>query len=235
MVQIATKLESATFLARPNRFVGEILINGQKELCHILNPGRMITFLIPGASVLVERREKPNRKLHYSLVYVEHPKTLILCDAQIMNNIVKEALYEKKIPEFAQTKLIQPEVKYGHDMHSRIDFLLDKRRYIEVKSSNYMDSNIGYFPDAPSERAQKHLIELMEISKREPEFEAWVFFVAQRTDVNAIHPFDSIDPEFGRLLRESVKKGVHIKCFSIDFQSKGLVAHLGRELPLLLD
>ena len=45
-------LMKGTFLARPNRFVGEIEYKGKKELAHIHDPGRLKELLIKGAEVL---------------------------------------------------------------------------------------------------------------------------------------------------------------------------------------
>ena len=70
---------------------------------------------------------------------------------------------------------IKPEYKYGN---SRIDFLVEteeKKVLIEVKGVTLKEGETARFPDAPSDRAVKHLEEL--IRAVEEGWEAYVFFV----------------------------------------------------------
>ncbi|MDN5311937.1 MAG: sugar fermentation stimulation protein [Thermoanaerobacteraceae bacterium] len=64
------------------------------------------------------------------------------------------------------------------------------------------------FPDAPTERGTKHLLELIE-AKREG-FGAGVFFVIQREDAKFFSPNDAMDPAFGKALRAAARVGVDI-------------------------
>jgi sugar fermentation stimulation protein A len=235
LVKIADKLHEGLFVSRLNRFVGEVDLNGDKILCHILNPGRMVHFLKPGTNVLLAHRPSPTRKIPYSLIYVVGEKSPILIDSQIPNSIFFEALQARLIPQFAETRLIEKERPYGHDLRSKIDFLLDQHIFIEIKSSNYEEKGIGYFPDAPSLRAQKHVKELIEVLEKNDQNQAWVIFLAQRTDVSEIRPLDKIDPEFGRLVRYGVKKGVKTAAFMLDFLNNGCEIRLGKELPVNLE
>ena len=111
---------------------------------------------------------------------------------------------------------------------------MDSKIYLEVKSTNYDDNGIGYFPDAPSIRAQKHLKELTELVKLNHNLKAYIFFIAQRTDIMKIRPFDAIDPEFGRLLRIAHNEGVNLRAYSIVFIDNGLEIQLGSELNISL-
>lgn len=235
MVIIAKNLEEAKFISRENRFVGIIEINGRKEKCHILNPGRMIKFLIPGAQVLVENRASPKRKLAYSLLYVKLPQTLILIDSIVPNAIVEEALQQNKVKELIPITEIKREVPYGTNHKSRIDFLLNNRIYLEVKATNYVEDEIGYFPDAPTLRGQKHLEELIKLKKELPDSECVVLFLGQREDIKKIKPFDKIDPEFGKLLRKASKQGVQLLGYGIEFSNGGKTAEIGSSLSVVLD
>jgi sugar fermentation stimulation protein A len=233
MVIIAKELISAVFVERLNRFVGIISINGVNHKCHILNPGRMIKFLTPGAKILVEDRTDPKRKLSYSLIYVIGEKSLILIDSIVPNQIVKEALINRKIKEFKLAKEIKWEQKYGQKKRSRIDFLLDSNIYIEVKATNFCADRVGYFPDAPSTRAQKHVKELTHIIQSN-QGQAAVIFLSQREDIEEIRPFDEIDPKFGILLRQAADLGLVLLAYSIKFINGGLQAELGKEIPVVL-
>lgn len=234
MVAIARNLIPAVFVSRENRFVGTIKIENEYYPCHILNPGRMVEFLKPNCSILVESNSNPHRKLKYSLKYVVTPSSLILIDSIISNKIFLQALQERKIPEFEHVTLIKPEQPYGNGLHSRIDFVLDNNIFIEIKSTNYMVDHIGYFPDAPSQRAQKHVQELINLVINQPHLKSYIIFIAQRTDIKEIRPFDRIDPKFSSLLREGFKKGVKISAFSIKFYDGGMFAELGASIPVHL-
>ena len=234
MVKIAQKLEKALFINRENRFVGTIKIHNRVEKCHIMNPGRMIHFLIPGAQVLVEDRSSPTRKLRSSLLYVLHPDSLILIDSQLPNAIVNEGLHNKKLVEFNNVQKIQREIPYGTEMRSRIDFLLDDSIYLEVKATNYVENQIGYFPDAPTKRGQKHLQELMAIQNSQNGIQTYVLFLAQRTDIEEIRPFEKIDPKFTRLLHKAKKSGTEILGYSINFKKNGSEVYIGSSLPIEL-
>ena len=58
------------FLARPNRFVAKVNINGQIETVHVKNTGRCRELLVPGAQVFLEKGSNPNRKTAYDLIAV---------------------------------------------------------------------------------------------------------------------------------------------------------------------
>ncbi|MHA1674347.1 MAG: DNA/RNA nuclease SfsA [Promethearchaeota archaeon] len=236
MVQIARKLEHATFIDRENRFVGTVDIQGQIHKCHILNPGRMVKFLIPGTQVLVENRSSPKRKLDYSLLYVIHHESLILIDSIAPNAIVNEALHQKKLEPFLHVRKIRREVSYGLNNKSRIDFLLDDDIFLEVKATNYEENHIGYFPDAPTTRGQKHVKELIHIVKLNPKSQkkCYILFLAQRTDIRSIQPFDTIDPVFGRLLREAEQVGIILLGYSIIIKENGKKVVLGDPIPVEL-
>jgi sugar fermentation stimulation protein len=235
MVQIAQHLEEAIFLRRENRFLGFVQIAGTEMPCHIANSGRMQTFLVPNARVLVERRTDPTRKTPYSVLYTILPETLVFIDSIAANRIVLEAIQNHQIKQFEHAMIIQPEQHYGDASKSKMDFLIDSHIYIEVKSTNYAKNSISYFPDAPSSRACRHLEELMNILRKDPKNETWVILLALRTDTKEIHPFDTVDPEFGRLLRLGVKKGLKVLGFQIRIEQNGLFAFFGKELPVILD
>ena len=70
------------FIARPNRFVAQIELDGQTEICHVKNTGRCRELLLPGAAVYLERAASPARKTGWDLVAVEKGARLINMDAQ---------------------------------------------------------------------------------------------------------------------------------------------------------
>ena len=59
------------FLARPNRFIAHVVIDGREEIVHVKNTGRCKELLIPGATVYLEKGMNPARKTPYDLIAVE--------------------------------------------------------------------------------------------------------------------------------------------------------------------
>jgi len=247
MVKVAERLVKGRFIERPNRFLGIVQMNKKKRIkCHIPNPGRMEKFLKKGTEVLPEHRPSPRRKTQYTMLYVKKDGFLILIDSILSNKIFREALEKQKIPEFRKYKMIEAEKPYGKNRKSRIDFLLDERVYIEIKSVNYQEQEKGYFPDAPSKRAQRHLKELSQIARNakidheSPEkkglnsSQAWVVFLVQRNEIQSVSPFDEIDPTFGQLLRKGLKMGLKTRAYKIRFTEQGKSAFLGKEIPVLI-
>ena len=50
------------FIARPNRYLAEVSIEGKTELAHVHDPGRLKELLYPGNKVLIRKAENQNRK-----------------------------------------------------------------------------------------------------------------------------------------------------------------------------
>ena len=77
------------------------------------------------------------------------------------------------------------------------------------------------FPDAVSERATKHLKELIRLKRRG--HRAALVFVIQRGDCDYFRPADEIDPEYGRWLRRAVKAGVEALPYVANVTPQGIV------------
>ncbi len=102
--------------------------------------------------------------------------------------------------------------------------------FVEVKNVTLVDGRRALFPDAVTTRGQKHLRDLMEIvagGKR-----GVIFFVVQRGDAESVSPADSVDPEYGRLLRLAVNSGVEAIAYQA-LVSPGEI-RLSHRLPVIL-
>ena len=82
---IYANMVPGTFLARPNRFIAHIEINGQKETVHVKNTGRCRELLPVGASVWCQYSDNPSRKTRYDLITVRKGSRLINMDSQAKN------------------------------------------------------------------------------------------------------------------------------------------------------
>ena len=195
--------KTAPFGSRPNRFTAIVELDGQKETVHVKNTGRCRELLLPGAEVVLEKSDNPNRKTKYDLISVR--KENIGCvniDSQVTNKVMAEWL---KTQDYT---LIRPEYTYGD---SRIDFYMEKgeERYLmEVKGCTLEIDGIGYFPDAPTERGIKHLKELAKAVGKG--YHAILAFVIQMNGITEVRPNMATHPAFGKALEEAKEAGVEV-------------------------
>ncbi len=98
---------------------------------------------------------------------------------------------------------------------SRFDFLLEapgkRPLLVEVKSVSLCVDGLGLFPDAPTVRGTRHLVELTNVSSLG--LDACVVFIAQRQDVIKVSAHKQMDPEFAKALDEAGKAGVKILAY----------------------
>lgn len=196
----------AVFLERPNRFIAYVDIDGHKETVHVKNTGRCRELLQKGVTVYLEKSDNPLRKTQYDLVAVLKGERLINMDSQAPNKAVGEWLLQKKL--FPDLICVKAETKYKN---SRFDFYVEcenKKAFIEVKGVTLENGGVVAFPDAPSERAVKHVQELIEA--KQDGYEVYVLFVVQMKNVKYLIPNEITHPEFAEVLRRAAKEGVHV-------------------------
>lgn len=196
-------------MSRPNRFIANVEIDGKIEVCHVKNTGRCRELLLPGAKVLLEESDNPNRKTRYDLVQVYKDRALVNMDSQMPNYLVKEWI--EKGDFFPEVTKLQTEKKYGN---SRFDLYVEyqgKKAFIEVKGVTLEINGMARFPDAPTERGIKHMRELSRCI--EDGYEAWIFFIIQMGGVTGFGPNWVTHPEFGEELIRARNSGVHVEAW----------------------
>ena len=193
------------FLARPNRFIAHVEIDGRQEIVHVKNTGRCRELLVPGAQVWCQESSNPSRKTKYDLIAVQKGQRLINMDSQAPNTAVREWLASGGLGQLENLKA------ETHQGDSRFDFSFTKDGipcFLEVKGVTLENDGICAFPDAPTERGVKHLQCLTRLAKAG--FGAYVLFVIQMKNVRYLHPNDATDPAFGAALREADVSGVQL-------------------------
>ena len=184
---------------------------------HVKNTGRCQELLVPGTTVYLEKSSNPNRSTAYDLVAVEKGDRLINMDSQAPNKVVEEWLWKKEL--FPDLILVRPETKYGN---SRFDFYVEtagdascgreaEKIFIEVKGVTLEENGVVRFPDAPSDRAVKHVEELVEAGRAG--YRVLVIFVIQMEDVDYFTPNVRTHPEFARALQKAASEGVEILAY----------------------
>lgn len=219
-----SRIVEGKFISRLNRFVAVVDVGGRQETVHVKNTGRCKELLLPGARVWLEDSGNPNRKTRYDLVVVQKEGLgLVNMDSQAPNKVVREWL------ETQEFSLIRAEYSYGK---SRIDFYMEGQpnnefwqeaaflpfsprserpfpRYLmEMKGCTLEVGGVGYFPDAPTERGVKHLLELAEASRKG--YRCIAAFVIQMEGVREVRPNVETHPEFGLALEAARAAGVQV-------------------------
>lgn len=222
------QIKEAVFLERPNRFIAYVDLLGKKETVHVKNTGRCRELLRKGATVYLEEGSGTQRKTAFDLVAVKKGDRLINMDSQAPNKAVGEWLSKKEL--FPDLVKVRPETKY---QNSRFDFYLEtknKKIFMEVKGVTLEEDGVVSFPDAPSERAVKHLKELVD-AKRDG-YEAYVMFVIQMKGVDYFTPNARTQPEFAMALQEARREGVVILAYDCEVTPDAMA--IGSPVPVRL-
>jgi len=232
-MRLPQPLYSGVLIRRYKRFLADVeLESGETVTAHCPNSGSMKGCAVPGNRVLLSLSSNPKRKLAYTWELVRADGLWVGINTSLPNRLTSEGIELGTVEELAGYDTIRPEVRYGKD--SRIDLLLSGPVglcYVEVKNVTLVNGNVARFPDAVTLRGQKHLQELMR-EVREGN-RGVIFFVVQRADAEVLAPADSIDPEYGRLLRLAVENGVEALAYQAHVDPEEI--HLTRSLPVRLD
>ncbi|ERI90497.1 sugar fermentation stimulation protein [Clostridiales bacterium oral taxon 876 str. F0540] len=206
---ITNNIRLAKFIRRPNRFQAYVELDGEELMVHVPNTGRNREILVPGYTVILREENNPQRKTKYDLIAGYKGERFINIDSQIPNKVVEEALKNGKIDKLKKYNNIMREKTFGN---SRFDFKLSddvgSEYYLEIKGVTYEDNGKTAFPDAPTERGRKHLLELVEVL--ESGRGAGVLFLIQMENVEYFTPHDEMDKLFGEALRYAYHSGVDV-------------------------
>tara|TARA_B110000858_G_scaffold98931_2_gene113774 strand:- start:7215 stop:7940 length:726 start_codon:yes stop_codon:yes gene_type:complete len=241
-MQLQKKLQTGVLLKRYKRFLADIRTQeGGLMTIHCPNTGSMKNCQEPGSRIWYSDSENPKRKYActWELVEVDN-KHIVGINTGLANKLVHEAIAAKRIIELTAYESLRAEVPYG-EQKSRIDFLLegtasdpDALCYVEVKNVSLgLGDGLGSFPDAVTTRGQKHLQELLHMHTLG--HRAVLLFCVQHSGIQRLILADNIDPEYGRLLREVVSKGVEVLAYRADFDVQNSCVTLHEKVPVLLD
>jgi sugar fermentation stimulation protein A len=222
-MRFTAKLIRGTLVQRYKRFLADVrLPSGEIVTAHCTNTGSMLGCKEPGSVVYLSLSPNKGRKLAYTWEMIQIKQTWIGINTLHPNRLVAEAIEAGAIPELRGYDVIRREIKVS--AHSRLDLCLEGRSgccYVEVKNVTASFNSAAAFPDAVSERATKHLKELIRLKRKG--HRAAIVFVVQRGDCDHFRPADEIDPEYGRWLRRAVKAGVEALPYLAKVTPKGIV------------
>lgn len=231
---------TARLVGRHKRFSVELLRDGQTIWAHSNNSGSMLGLLRPGAPVLLSPAANPARRLPWTQEAVwlagtalpsgqETQGFWVGVNTSVPNRMLEAAFRAGRLPFAAGYDRLTREAKRGQ---SRLDGLCSgpglPPLWVECKNVTMVEDDAACFPDAASERGQKHLRELMDIVRQGQR--AAMFYLVQRPDGRCFAPADFIDPVYARLFHEAVAAGVEVYPFRARVSPAGV--ELGELLPL---
>ena len=216
------------FQSRPNRFVAHVLLGGETAICHVKNTGRCRELFVGDARVVLSESINTLRKTRYDVIAVYKGDKLINIDSQAPNRVFRE--WAERGGFLQGIRLIRPEYAYGQ---SRLDFYVEtdeKRCLIEVKGVTLEEDGHVRFPDAPTQRGERHLRELIHAVSEG--YESYAFFVIQMSGARGFSPNTDTDPAFAKALRDAAEAGVHVLAYDCRVTEDTLV--MGDPVPVFV-
>lgn len=217
---IYQNIVQGTFLSRPNRFIAQALIEGEEHTVHVKNTGRCKELLTEKATIYLEYCDSPTRKTKYDLIAVEKGDLLVNMDSQAPNKVFREWAETEAFQ--GKLNLLKGEKTYGN---SRFDFYWEngkEKGFTEIKGVTLETEGIACFPDAPTSRGVKHILELVEA--KQAGYHASICFIIQMEGMSELRPNDVTHPAFGDALRLAQSQGVDIFALGCSVTTNSLTA-----------
>lgn len=224
----------ASFIGRHKRFTVEASAldgpdKGAVLLAHTNNTGSMLGLLRPGSTALLSPANNPKRKLKYTLEALELGSNFVGVNTLTPNRMLHLAWQTGALPEMTGYDHFRKEAKVGQ---SRLDAYLsgpEGELWVECKNVTMVEDDVACFPDAVTERGQKHLRELMALA--ETGARVALFFLVQRPDGHCFGPADVVDPVYAELFYEALDRGVEAWPYVAHADEDGIA--LGQRLPVV--
>jgi len=208
-MEFKEKLVHGTLIRRYKRFLADVILDdGTEVTAHCTNSGSMKSCLEDGAEVYLTPVNDPKRKTKFTWEMIKINGDWVGINTGNPNLLAFEAVSSGLIPGLRGYTTVKREVKFND---SRFDVYAennDEQCFIEVKNVTMKEGKYARFPDAVTTRGQKHLKTLIEVKSMG--IRAVMLYIIQRPDVEIFAPATAIDPDYSKLLKQAVKKGVEV-------------------------
>lgn len=234
-MQFNKPLRQGVLQKRYKRFLTDIDFgDGETTTVHCPNTGAMTGCAEPGFTAWCSVSDNPKRKYSLTWEIARNSKgEMIVVNTQHANRMAGELFQTNLVPELSGWQKLKPEQRYGKEK-SRIDWWgIDQNNrecFVEVKSVTLAGDSCGYFPDAVSQRAHKHLNELMQMAS--DGHRAIQLYMVMHQGIDSVAPAKHIDPKYAELCKQAVSEGVEfyaVKCIATPQEIK-----LERPVPVTL-
>ncbi len=217
-------LVQGCLIKRYKRFLTDVVLeSGEEVTAHCPNTGSMKNCLFENYPVALSKSDNPKRKLAYTWEWAKNPDgQWIGIHSAYANKWVEQAIQAGLLAELVGYNTIKREQKYG-EHNSRIDLLLKDGDqpdcYVEVKSATLLlGDGVGVFPDTKSERAVKHVEEMIKVVENGQR--AAMVWCVQHAGIDQVGPAFDIHPEYGDACRRALKAGVEFYAVKATFDGE---------------
>ena len=207
-------LIEARLLRRHKRFLADVeLADGSLLRTHCPNTGAMTGCSEPGSRVWLWDSGNERRKYRHTLELVASGADWVCVNTARANQVIAAAIEDAQILPLAGYGSLrrEPAIPGGK---GRFDLLLSDAAkgecYVELKSLTLgLADGYGAFPDAPSERALKHVAELRRV-RSELQCRAVLMFCVMHSGVRIATTADAIQPAYGDQVSQAMAEGVEV-------------------------
>ena len=187
--------------------------HGKAIKAYVPNTGRMEEFCLPGRIFYLTKVPMP--KYQYKVIGTIYQNQYVFLDTIKVNSVVHEILKAGSIGDFKGDFIIKREVPMAN---SRFDFLLQSAKgtdkVIEVKSCTLCHNGTAMFPDAPTIRGQRHLLDLEGLVS--PDMKAHILYLIPNQSAQRFIPNFHTDFRYANIFKglSKVKKSAWIPWFN---------------------
>ena len=232
-MEFTKSLIKGKLIKRYKRFFVDVNVKKEIVTAHCPNTGSMKGLLDKDNEVYLLKNDNPKRKLKYGLEIIKARKNLVGVNTHLANKIVGHGLQNNLIKELKNNDTVKSEVFFNKE--TRFDFLIEKnnkKSFVEVKNVTlFRQENTAEFPDAVTTRGSKHLLALIDATKKG--YKSYLIFLVQIQNMEKFKIAKDIDNEYYQNYQSARKAGVIFLAYRCDISSKKIF--IDKKLKIIND
>lgn len=227
-VDKASKFIEGVFVKElKNRFLCEVLVNGESTVCYVPSSCHLSNFLdLTNKKVLLVPTQTPNSRTKYALFAVPFKRSYLILNTSMANAAVANSLRKARFSYLGKRKTILNEHKV--DDYKADVYIQDSRTIIEIKSI-IATTNSGIFPTVYSERTIKQLKKLHELISKGYKIS---FIIVSLTPYLKEILIDN-NTEFYKEFVTCIKQGMIAKAYTCRLSDDEIL--IEKEIPIVLE
>ena len=222
-MEFTKSLIKGKLIKRYKRFFVDVNIKKEIVTAHCPNTGSMKGLLDKDNEVYLLKNDNPKRKLKYGLEIIKARKNLVGVNTHLANKIVGHGLQNNLIKELKNNDTVKSEVFFNKE--TRFDFLIEKnnkKSFVEVKNVTlFRQENTAEFPDAVTTRGSKHLLALIDATKKG--YKSYLIFLVQIQNMEKFKIAKDIDNEYYQNYQSARKAGVIFLAYRCKINTKEII------------
>tara|TARA_Y100000768_G_scaffold12618_1_gene8884 strand:+ start:96 stop:809 length:714 start_codon:yes stop_codon:yes gene_type:complete len=223
VMEFTKSLIKGKLIKRYKRFFVDVNIKKEIVTAHCPNTGSMKGLLDKDNEVYLLKNDNPKRKLKYGLEIIKARNNLVGVNTHLANKIVGHGLQNNLIKELKNNDTVKSEVFFNKE--TRFDFLIEKnnkKSFVEVKNVTlFRQENTAEFPDAVTTRGSKHLLALIDATKKG--YKSYLIFLVQIQNMEKFKIAKDIDNEYYQNYQTARKAGVIFLAYRCKIDTKKII------------